>query len=110
MKLPNADSAVVDIAKLRDYCLSTTHVRGRHKARVFQSSLGLTASHAEELRATLLAAARTEAATATDADDFGQRYVVDFTMSRADRTARIRSSWIVRVGEDVPRLTSCFVL
>ena len=110
MKLPNAQSAVVDFQKLRDYCLSTTHPRGRHKARVFQSSLGLTAADAEELRAALLAAARTDEAIATDADDFGQRYVVDFTLSRAERTARIRSSWIVRVGEDIPRLTSCFVM
>lgn len=35
MKLPNADRAVVGLAKLRDYCLSPTHPRGRHKARVF---------------------------------------------------------------------------
>ena len=110
MKLPNAETAVVEIDKLRDYCLSFSHVRGRHKARVFQSALGLTATHADELRAALLAAVRAEEATLTEADDYGQRYVVDFTMSRADRTARIRSSWIIRVGENVPRLTSCFVM
>jgi hypothetical protein len=23
---------------------------------------------------------------------------------------RVRSTWIVRIGEDVPRLTSCYVL
>lgn len=32
----------VDMAKLRDYCLSETHLRGRHKARVFRARLGLT--------------------------------------------------------------------
>ena len=38
---------VVEIAKLRDYCLSDTHPRGRHKARVFRSRLALTAADAE---------------------------------------------------------------
>jgi hypothetical protein len=28
---------------------------------------------------------------------------------RHDRIIRIRSSWIVRIGEDLPRLTSCYV-
>ena len=50
MKLPNCQRAVVDIEKLRDYCLSTEHPRGRHKARVFATTLGLTADNAELLR------------------------------------------------------------
>ena len=41
-KLPNAERAVVDIAKLRDYSLNPTHDVGKHKARVFRSALGLT--------------------------------------------------------------------
>jgi hypothetical protein len=110
MKLPNGDRAIVDIAKLRDYCLCFDHLRGRHKARVFAAALGLTAYHAEELRDALLEAARTNEATATDEDEYGQRYIVDLIMHRLDREARIRSSWIVRTGEDVPRLTSCYVL
>jgi hypothetical protein len=35
---------------------------------------------------------------------------VDFDFVRQDRTVRIRSTWIVRTGEDLPRLTSCYVL
>lgn len=38
MKLPNADRAVVDLRKLRDYCLSQEHPRGQHKARLFKSA------------------------------------------------------------------------
>lgn len=110
MKLPNGERAVVDIAKLRDYCLSPDHPRGRHKARVFAASLGLTAQHAGDLRNALVEAARAEEATATDQDEYGQRYTVDFTMNGPAGTARIRSSWIVRAGEDFPRLTSCYVL
>jgi hypothetical protein len=40
MKLPNAAQALVDLAKLRDYCLNPAHPRGRHKARVFATALG----------------------------------------------------------------------
>ena len=57
MRMPNPGSAVVDVEKLRDYCLNPSHPRGRHKARVFLATLGLTADHAEELRDSLLAAA-----------------------------------------------------
>jgi len=39
--LPNGDRAILDIRKLEDYCLSPSHPRGRHKARVFQRVLGV---------------------------------------------------------------------
>jgi len=71
MKLPNGDGAVVDIAKLRDYCLNPNHPRGRHKARVFAAALGLTADDAETLCDALMAAARTAEAAATDQDEYG---------------------------------------
>jgi len=41
--LPNADFAEVPIVKLRDYALNPDHPVGKHKAKVFESVLGLTA-------------------------------------------------------------------
>ena len=81
MRLPNPERAVVQIEKLRDYCLSMEHPRGRNKARVFESALGLTSRDASALRDALLAAARTKDAISTEKDDFGQRYMLDFIMS-----------------------------
>ena len=103
---------VVEIGKLRDYCLNEMHPRGRHKARVFKSRLGLRAGDAELLRQTLLAAAqsRQDELRAADADEFGQRYLLDFPMTTATGSATIRSAWIVLAGQDVLRLTSCYVL
>ena len=46
MILPNPSSAVFDIEKLRDYCLDSEHPRGTHKARVFESALGMTQADA----------------------------------------------------------------
>ncbi len=77
MRLPNADRAIVDIEKLSDYCLSSTHPRGRHKARVFITALGITADNAQELKQAILSAVTTEEATPTERDEYGQRFVVD---------------------------------
>lgn len=110
MKLPNPQRAVVDIEKLRDYCLSSEHPRGRHKARVFAAACGLTADDAEQLAAALLDAVRTCDATPAEEDSYGRRYVIEFTMRGPRGQATIGSSWIVRRGEDFPRLATCYVL
>ncbi len=110
MKLPGGEQAVVDVAKLRDYCLSTDHVRGRHKARVFASVLGLTSADAEFVREELLQAARQGHALAGDIDEYGARYTIDFELVRGNRHGVLRSAWIVLRGETAPRLTSCYVL
>src|SRR4051794_38441836 len=95
MLLPNGDQAVVEDAKLLDYCLSTTHPRGRHKARLFASALGMTAQHAGELKAALLTAARSADATLTRTSAFGQFYEIRFPLSGPARTADVLSVWIV---------------
>lgn len=110
MKLPGGDFAIVDIVKLREYCLSQAHPRGRHKARVFVAALNLTQSDAEFLRDELLRAAREGDAIEGIADGHGRRYTIDFEVARDNRRAVIRSAWIVRRGEEFPRLISCFVL
>lgn len=106
------ESIVVDIAKLRDYCLSDAHPRGRHKARVFRSSIGLTVADAEFLRNALLNAAQSmqDRLRRTDADQYGQRYVLDFPMATGSGYATIRSTWIVLAGQNVLRFISCYVL
>ena len=110
MNMPNAERAIVEIEKLRYYCLNPEHPRGRHKARVFAAALGLTAGNAEELRDALLTAARIFDATPTTRDVYGQRYVLDFPLGTPAGRALIRSTWIVRTGENFPRLTTCYVL
>lgn len=110
MKLPHADRAVVDVEKLRNYCLSPSHPRGKHKARVFVRVLGLTAADADELRQRILSAVILEDAIPTDQDEYGQRYAVDFRISRQGNEALVLSLWIIRASEDFPRLTSCYVL
>lgn len=110
MKLPNGDLAMVDIEKIRDYCLSPNHPRGKHKAKVFHASLYLTVEDAEAFRSALLEAARSEEAIAGSFDSYGTRYIVDFELKHKDRAAEVRSCWIIRTGDDRPRFVTCFVL
>lgn len=77
-------------------CLNPNHEEGKHKARVFASTLGLLAADAEWMRDQLLKAARSEDADLISETLFGSLYMV-------------RSGWIVRHLEDVPRLTTCYI-
>ena len=108
MQMPGGDAAIVDRRKLTEYCLNLEHPRGKHKARVF-ASLGFTAENADELRAALLKAAASSDAEAAASDQFGDRYVLEFELAGPLGSGSVRSTWIVRRGERVPRLTSCFV-
>ncbi len=110
MKLPDAEASIVEIEKLRDYCLNPAHPRGQHKARVFQSRLGMTAAHAEELRAALIDAALKENATPGDSDQYGARYIIDFELRHGERTAQTPSCWIILSGEIAPRFVTCYIL
>ena len=85
MTLPGGENAVVDIDKLRDYCLNPLHSRGRHKARVFASTLGLTQADADFLRMELLSAAREGESIEGESDEFGNRYTIDFMLTHRNR-------------------------
>jgi hypothetical protein len=108
--LPNADRAVVDLRKLRDYCLNMNHPRGRHKARLFRTILGFTTEDAERLRDLLLLRVRGCDATRMEADEHGVRYIADLELAVENHSALVRTAWIVRKDEDFPRLLTCYVL
>jgi hypothetical protein len=110
MKLPNGARAIVQIEKLRDYCLSPSHPDGKHKARVFAAALGLGEGNAEWLRDRLLEVAREKECQPTRSTGFGDRYAIEFTLTHSGRSARVLSAWIIRSGEDCPRLVSCYVV
>ncbi len=110
MRVPHADRAIVDIRKLRDYCLNPMHDEGQHKARLFASALDMMADEAEDLRDILLQAVKTYDAQFGRRDAYGQRYVVDFPLAWRGRRAMIRSGWMIEHDADLPRLTTCYPL
>ena len=110
MKIPNAEHAIVDLRKLRDYCLNPQHNRGKHKARLFTALLGMDSNDAEELRNALLEAVRKQDAQLAEKDAYGQRWTLDFTLTWRDKQATIRSAWIIETDSDIPKLTTAFPL
>lgn len=110
MLIPNAENAVVDIRKLRDYCLNSDHDEGKHKARLFSSIIGMTAENAEDLRQILLEVIKTHEAKLGRRDDFGQRYTLDFPLEWQNKSATIRTGWIIEHDSNIPRLTTCYPL
>ena len=81
MKLPNADRAVVDIAKLVDYSLNPNHPEGKHKARAFEEKLGIGQDDAEFLRQAIQEAISKSDAVEQKPTPYGRRFVVDFSSS-----------------------------
>jgi hypothetical protein len=108
MKLPNAERAIVEDEKIRDYLLSLEHPVGRSKARFF-ISLGFARHRWQELQQALLDLAQNEEAELGPATKFGQKYVVrGMIQGPTGRTAMVRSAWIILQGEDAPRFVTAY--
>lgn len=110
MKLPYGDAADPEqiVEKLETYALDVNHSSGKHKARLFRSKLGITLDNKTMLVEALLVAAATEPAFLTTSDLYGQRYVIDFSVTTAVGTSMVRSAWIIQPGKAYPRLTSVY--
>jgi hypothetical protein len=90
MKLPNGDRTQVDVArKLIGYCLNHLHRTGRHKARVFESVLGITTDNADILASALRDAAREENAKMRESSDDAAKYEIEFTLTGPRGTALV---------------------
>lgn len=109
-KLPNAENAFIDRRKFEEYCLNPEHPRGQHKARVFRIALGLNRENFQVLVDEILENVLNQTAILTFESGFGRHYKVDFPVIIGSRTARIRTTWIVRFDENFPRMVSCFVI
>ena len=110
MKLPNGERADLG-TKLEDYVLNPLHREGRHKARVFQSALGITLTNWSVLRQAIRAAAAdSEEVEARGDNGHGEVYVLRLPLETATGRAVVLTAWIVRHGEDFPRLTTCYIV
>ena len=110
MKLPGGERPLIDPRKVTEYCLDPEHDDGRHKAHLFETLLGVNLKNANLLLSALAAVAATGEATTGKLDKYGQRYVIDLDFTGPGGTAALRSVWIVRRGESIPRLVTCYIL
>ena len=103
VKLPFAEQAVIEDAKLRDYLLSPIHPVGRYKCRFFLD-IGYETSHWEVLRQDMMSLVATEDAQEGDQSRYGQKYVVRGVLKAPSGTlANIVTAWIVLHGDSAIR-------
>ena len=108
MRLPNAEKAVVDEAKVRGYLLAPEHPVGRFKAAFFRS-LGYTTADWQRLQDALLSHAQTGDASPEPSSTYGQKFRIRAMLQGlAGRSAVIVSIWIIRPGDDQPRFVTAF--
>lgn len=108
MRLPNADLAVVEDAKIRDYLLSPTHPVGRFKS-VFFVALGFSHDQWEVLRDALLELARTADATPGQASPFGLKFEIRAILQGpTGRQANVVTAWMVSNGQDFPHFITAY--
>jgi len=110
MKIPNGGRAVLG-TKLEDYSLNPLHRHGQHKARVFESALGITLANKEALRQALLSSVlNSDDAVSEGNNGFGEMFVLRFQLQTEKGAATVLRAWIVRNDEDFPRLVTCFIV
>jgi len=105
--LPNHNKAVIPLEKFIRYVLNTEHEDGKHKALVFRAVLGYTMNNASLLAANIKSNINNYPAIHKRHNGWGNEYeVVMDIVGLTGRTASVVTAWIIRDGEDFPRLTS----
>jgi len=108
MKLPNAEHAVVDERKLRDYLLSRSHPVGRFKA-AFLAREGFSNDSADLLITERLTLAAHGDAQPGEATEYGQKYIISGIHSEpSGSTLEVTSVWILPKPAGVPRLVTVY--
>lgn len=107
MKLPNGARAQVG-QKLELYSLNMEHESGKHKAILFKARLGITIENMEVLETALLKSAIESDATIHMSDRHGTQYDVRCQMTTETGSSIILGCWIIRSGEDFPRLIGTY--
>ena len=108
MKLPNAHQAIVDERKVREYLLSSSHPVGRFKAKFF-GNIGFPPEAWQGFVTALQRLAAEGDAQVLEDSEHGQKYAVRGRISGAGaRPAEVESVWIIRAGDDAPRLVTVY--
>jgi hypothetical protein len=106
--LKNAENAIIDECKIRDYVLNMSNPAGRNKARVIRATTGLTRVNYRNLIGQIKQAILVSEAESVEPIPYGERFRVVITLSGPKGTLRVRTGWIYRTGEDVPRLATLY--
>ena len=107
--LPRYTDAIDIAAKLEDYVLDPTHPTGKHKALVFESALGYNLSNRSSLEAELRRGLGRYKAIPTGNNGYGETYRMKLLVSGPKGRQPVSAGWIIRDGEDFPRMVTAYV-
>jgi Domain of unknown function (DUF6883) len=101
-RLPNADRAIAEERRVREYLLNLEHTYGGPKARFFMAR-GFASETWERLQASLIIQGRMNTVTRSIDTEWGTRYTVECSCPTPDgRNPCIRTLW--QMEGDAPRL------
>jgi hypothetical protein len=110
VKLPNAETALVEDLKLLGYLLNPKHPHGAHKAR-YLGRFGFSAKELEVARQALLEHGKSHEVARVSQTGFGPRYAVEGILKTPDgRNPYVRTVWQMDKGEVAPRLITAYPL
>lgn len=111
MKLDDVVSRItIDSRKLTEYALDPDNPVGRHKAYVFERTLGFTKNHWTYLAEQIEMLALASEAVLRHTDHHGSHYSVDLEVTGLQgQQAVVRTGWLVTSGSDEARLTTLYV-
>jgi hypothetical protein len=108
VKVQNHRKAIVEERKVRDYLLSGSHPVGRFKARLF-AALGFHPENWSMLQSELQKVAAQGEAQLIQESLFGRKYLVlGAVTGPRGRSADVATIWIIRSGDDTPRLVTVY--
>jgi len=108
LKLPNSESIVVNIEKVENYLLNTSHPDGLHKARFFMS-FGFSQTSPREMAEALIKHSQENEVVETVNTDFGVKFVVEGKLQTPDkRNPLIRTIWFIAFNEKILKLVTAY--
>ena len=90
--------------------MNPRHLIGKHKARVFTSTLGIGKNDAEMLKEEIIKEMEHTEIEWAHEDQFGKRFSADLAIHLNNRNARIRTIWIIEVNSKIPQHVTCYVI
>ena len=104
--LPNADKAVIDPRKLRDYALNPEHDSGRFKAAFF-AQMGYVVTNWRRLERDIRVQHLSQAAEPGQPSPYGQKYIITAPLRGLIGEARqVTTVWIFKPGNDYAELVT----
>lgn len=107
----NSESIEIPPAKLTEYALNPNHIDGKHKAKVFETTLGYTLDNYQDLIDNVYRNINKFPFSQIGSNDQGKLFRCDIAMRGPNgKTAVVRTGWITENDSGLYRLTTIFVL